>query len=538
VYSGYMYKTPIHESTDNLKYINNSSDILQNENNILHDNLTELDINNVIFEGIQCENSHDNISIKIENTSTNEKIDKLALDIKNSKITDINNLRKILLLNFEDDTTKPVIEIEDIYINIIKKWYEDCNLIVDVEKTDVMIPINITLDELSGVLFKEINYQHKDEYLCNFIPLVVNEIISKKTIKKLEDKFFVKKEPLITKTNMDYKNVVNKLSLQINNKLKELKIEMPKNIEPDKLTDENKNILKHTNHSLRFGRGNNSELIAKHISDKPYIEFKELDADNCELYDNYIYIDSMISDAKDKNIPKCYNFEYDCLYTPFGDNCEEFETKIKYKNRRKNECIYVLINDKFLQTLTVKNPDDNIEHIIENHPEYGFFKLFKCSTENNNIVSFIEREFDKVGFNDGDEINKKLLATSQYIEFANKQNGMCNEEKQVKHFLNTKYIINDDINKKMKASTLYDIVFNSNAIKIEKDKEAGFRTRLSKYLKDLGLQKKRYNDGFYYYGIVDKLNELSRQLNGQKNVTILYDELIKKREEELKIFMK
>lgn len=36
---------------------------------------------------------------------------------------------------------------------------------------------------------------------------------------------------------------------------------------------------------------------------------------------------------------------------------------------------------------------------------------------------------------------------------------------------------------------------------INPDKLNGFRNRFSKYLKDILLNKKRYNDGYYYYGI-------------------------------------
>ena len=56
----------------------------------------------------------------------------------------------------------------------------------------------------------------------------------------------------------------------------------------------------------------------------------------------------------------------------------------------------------------------------------------------------------------------------------------------------------------MKASVLYDIVTKSDMCKIDKSKISGFRNRLSNYLKEIGLQKKRYNDGYYYYGIVAK----------------------------------
>ena len=148
-------------------------------------------------------------------------------------------------------------------------------------------------------------------------------------------------------------------------------------------------------------------------------------------------------------------------------------------------------------------------HIIKNHSEFGFIKLFGITTNNNDIINFIEREFNKVHFNDVDEVNKKLIVTSQYIDFSNKHNDSNNiassEENQVKKFLNSKYTIDDDINHKMKASILYDIIINSNIVKIDNDKISGFRTRLSKYLHLFTFQMPIFNKphkylflGFYY----------------------------------------
>jgi hypothetical protein len=58
----------------------------------------------------------------------------------------------------------------------------------------------------------------------------------------------------------------------------------------------------------------------------------------------------------------------------------------------------------------------------------------------------------------------------------------------------------------MKASALYDIILTSKSVLIDQSKLGGFKNRLSKYLKDLGLEKKRFNDGYYYYGIKVKNN--------------------------------
>jgi membrane carboxypeptidase/penicillin-binding protein len=114
-----------------------------------------------------------------------------------------------------------------------------------------------------------------------------------------------------------------------------------------------------------------------------------------------------------------------------------------------------------------------------------------------------------------EEINKQLLLTSEFLDFSNKYNEANNikkdEEEQVKLFINTKYIIDNDVNHKMKASTLYDSVIDSSLIFIDNNNLAGFRIRLSKYLKELGLQKKRYNDGVYYYGILEK-NNISQKI--------------------------
>ena len=181
-------------------------------------------------------------------------------------------------------------------------------------------------------------------------------------------------------------------------------------------------------------------------------------------------------------------------------------------------------------------------HIIKNHPEFGFIKLFGITTNNKDLFKFIEREFNNVHFNDVEEVNKKLLVTSQYIDFSNKHNDSNNiassEENQVKKFLNSKYTIDDDVNHKMKASTLYDIIINSKIVKIENEKISGFRTRLSKYLKDIGLQKKRYNDGFYYYGIVEKPNKFTAVCTSFRDnkITTTLEELQKERDEELNTY--
>ncbi len=83
----------------------------------------------------------------------------------------------------------------------------------------------------------------------------------------------------------------------------------------------------------------------------------------------------------------------------------------------------------------------------------------------------------------------------------------------MKEYLTKFYVLSDDINKKMKASALYNTIISSGIFNFDnKFTLSGFRNRLSVYLKNLGLQKKRYNDGYYYYGIVPILNNYNNVL--------------------------
>jgi len=389
------------------------------------------------------------------------------------------NIKKknIILLNFDDETMRPVLNIEDKYMEIIKKWYDNCNLLFDVEETGVLVPENITIQEVSCILFKDINYNHKEEYLNNYVPLIINNIISKRNIKDLEKKILVNTLLVSDKYTNEIKTSNNNL------KIKELSISVPENI----------------NSSCVKDITNKKTLAMNYFMDREILyseaTFKIIEEGNLS--------NNNVSNGE----PVAYNNEYDCLKPIFSENSQNV-TKTKTEN--KTNSIYVLINDKFLQTITIKNPNQNELYTIKNHSEFGFINLFSFVTEYDDIINFIERELNTISFNDVEDVNKKLLYISQYIELSNKQNNsnrmVTTEENLVKNIINYKYTINGDINYKMKASSLYDIIINSNYVKfnIDQDKINGFRNRLSKYLKDLGLLKKRYNDGFYYYGIVEK----------------------------------
>jgi len=479
-----------------------------------------------------------NDELKIDSNKTlkikklNEIVEEVASEVISGKITTIENAicklrtifeenntftnvnkKNVILLNFEDDTCIPVLEIERSLMEIINKWYTDCDLILDIEETNISIPESISVQDLSGVLFNEISYKYKDEYLNNYLPLVINNTITNETIKSYERKYF-------EKSNYYYKSVNKKIDY--NDIYKNLNINIPTNI-----SDEIKNNKdEHTSNNFspwNFGTTTQANLQLR--SEPQIINLSEIkNIGNKSINIEPFNLITKTSDEREDFYP--YNIDYDILNPNFFDNSSQYFDFINPVKDNTN--ITVIFNSKFLQTLCLKNPNIDELFIINNHHEFGFIKLFSIKTSDDNVIEFINRELDKIQFDDIESLNKKLELTSKYIEFSSKNNinNSITEETQVKKYIEFSFTIDNDINNKMKASTLHDIIIKSNVITIEQSKINGFKTRLSKYLKDLGLEKKRYNDGYYYYGIRSKIAKNTSVVKQQE-----IDEYIKKRKE-------
>ena len=73
---------------------------------------------------------------------------------------------------------------------------------------------------------------------------------------------------------------------------------------------------------------------------------------------------------------------------------------------------------------------------------------------------------------------------------------------------------------------MYDTLIKEKLCVIDKTKLAGCKNRLSNYLKELNLQKKRYSDGYYYYGIVKKepVNNIQENNKELRNITDIMEE--------------
>jgi hypothetical protein len=117
-----------------------------------------------------------------------------------------------------------------------------------------------------------------------------------------------------------------------------------------------------------------------------------------------------------------------------------------------------------------------------------------------NIDEPIKRHFDKVSYSSIEDIKSTCEAFKKLYGLGSTKNE--SEKDNVKRFIDTNFDISNDLDKKMKANEMYKELINHMCISYEKS--SAFKKRVAGYLTELGLQKKRFSDAYYYYGIRKK----------------------------------
>ena len=232
-------------------------------------------------------------------------------------------------------------------------------------------------------------------------------------------------------------------------------------------------------------------------------------------------------------------------------NCETEEMSDNTETKMKR--IIIVYNYIYNNTFVLEKPEEDDIVIITAHTDYGFISLLDLTTSNELIINFIKETFDNYMFDNIEELNNTLDILSKnislFIKNINTNKTLLTEEKVITDFLNMTYILNDDINHRIKFTDIYNIIVDSPITK-PYIILSNFKNKLSQYLKNMGLQKKRYNDGYYYYGIHGKtskeceqdmqqfLQELKNKRNEielSKNVFDEYNKEIIVREKEIEI---
>jgi len=204
-------------------------------------------------------------------------------------------------------------------------------------------------------------------------------------------------------------------------------------------------------------------------------------------------------------------------YTLLG---QAFPEKIIPETPKNLDRVIIVLHEESLFTFVVENPTTE-EFNIAIQKKFGFDIRFDAKIEEtlNSIMNklFNEKCFESLAELDREIETMNVLINKNATDFKDNR-----EKKQVEKFINDNYEVNTNVGDKMKASELCSLIEeNFQILGVCVGNIIAFRNRLSKYLLDIGLQKKRFGDGFYYYGLKGKYN-------GFKNVDLKDDNVIEK----------
>lgn len=160
-----------------------------------------------------------------------------------------------------------------------------------------------------------------------------------------------------------------------------------------------------------------------------------------------------------------------------------------------------------------------IPDLLKHIPEFSWVDTFKFYEPTH--VDSMKHLFDKKYYEDIDSLKEKIKS---FKHLYNLESKPCNsiqsltENERFKVILEHKYIVDKDPSHRMKASELY----KQFTLLMGVPESTLFQRRLQGYFIESGLEKKRYTDGYYYYGIqpnpmVVTLNDLWKKYMKSKN---------------------
>lgn len=199
-----------------------------------------------------------------------------------------------------------------------------------------------------------------------------------------------------------------------------------------------------------------------------------------------------------------------------------------------NKDTHILFNKHFLTTFFVKSDVICDEELMNYFPEFNLLKTVKINDE---TIEKYKSMFKNI-------IDEESIITKLNILLYKKTNDAPPAYKPtfeiVKLYLESAYKITNNINDRIQFSTIYNKIVQEARINTDEDKST-LHKLLPVVLKDLGLEKKRYSTGVFWYGLVlVESNNLMKFFTrtpapehlATDELNYKMDNLIKKREEE------
>lgn len=181
---------------------------------------------------------------------------------------------------------------------------------------------------------------------------------------------------------------------------------------------------------------------------------------------------------------------------------------------------YIILYNNIYEAALICPYNQRIELICE---EFKDFEILREYDLDNKCLETMTDLIKKTMYCKKDVLEKKLDGF-EAINDINRISQNDKEKSLILFYIQANYNISSDMNKRIKVSTLLDDV--QKDLKLN---NPNLKYNFAMYLSELGLQKKRYSDGMYLYGIESKVYE---KLNSNYSLS----DYVKKRRDDSKIF--
>ena len=252
---------------------------------------------------------------------------------------------------------------------------------------------------------------------------------------------------------------------------------------------------------------------------------KKLDTQDTQLILTDVFGNKILN-SKESNPQDCDNSSNKNTNTNLNTNDSNNESKFDIFYNTNNEDVFYLYKHKhILASFLLTNEDHNI---IKSFPEYNFIFINKVYGS----INLLNRYFNKVytneehyntSYNSYENIYKLINKEKEFNKTSStfdvsKSNSF---EYMIQNCITSRYYITDLLSDRIKADKLCKEIEHNLSDRIKSDKlfkeiennstintsnRIIIRNNLYKCLSKIGIQKKRYSDGYYYYGLVSKLN--------------------------------
>ena len=191
-------------------------------------------------------------------------------------------------------------------------------------------------------------------------------------------------------------------------------------------------------------------------------------------------------------------------------------------DQKQKRSYYVLYNTVY-EAVLICEKDIRIAKCVEEFKEFKLIREYDDLLET--TFSKIHEYFSKDIYCTEEMLIKKLDAFENLYDISQKC-PLEKEKRLILYYINSNYHISNNVEKRIKVSVLQDSV--QKELKIN---DVNLKYRFASMLSEIGLQKKRYSDGMYIYGIEPK-SEM-KLVNKEQIRHLSIDSIVEKRDKEL-----